>query len=347
MDDSASAVQRFVFSVLKIRKYIFITKIMIIIIMLSVGLNYYQLIAHAFQKEDLTNQIVAQAALSEEYQSAINPMLDLVRDYNDGHSQIKPTSDFYANIPTLLNATIVHIHGKLIELPPKETADGKTHFKYEIEYSITLVPYVLSAFLAIEGCLFLFFIFVTFSRKDFQERKFENTVIDHYYEGLIEPNQYYNNIKYDIENLKNILKKFNSFYHLLNQRHNKRTGIVINDEYDVQDLLHSILTLFFTDVQRESSVPYNAGSNSRIDFLIRDENIGIEVKMTRKGLKDKELGEQIIIDMHRYSSHQNCKDVLFFIYDPQHYIMNIDGLRNDIKKENSKLTPHLVIVPER
>lgn len=315
--------------------------------MLSVGLNYYQLIAHIFQKEDLTNQVIAQAALSEEYQRTINPMLDLVRDFNDGHSKIKPTSDFYANIPTLLNATIVHIHGKLIELSPRETDDGETHFKYNIEYSITLVPYVLSAFLAIEVCLFLFFIFITFSKKDFQERKFENKVVDHYYEGLIKSDQCYNNIKYDIENLKNILKKFNSFYHLLNQRHNGRAGFVINDEYDVQDLLHSILTLFFIDVHRESGVPYNAGSNSRIDFLIRDENIGIEVKMTRKGLKDKELGEQIIIDMHRYSSHQNCKDVLFFIYDPQYFIVNVDGLRNDIKKENSKIASHLVIVPER
>ena len=34
-----------------------------------------------------------------------------------------------------------------------------------------------------------------------------------------------------------------------------------------------------------------------MDFLLKNEEISIEVKMTRDGLKDKELGEQLIIDI--------------------------------------------------
>ena len=42
-----------------------------------------------------------------------------------------------------------------------------------------------------------------------------------------------------------------------------------------------------------------------MDFLLKDDEISIEVKMTRDGLKDKELGEQLIIDIAKYKEHPN------------------------------------------
>lgn len=47
--------------------------------------------------------------------------------------------------------------------------------------------------------------------------------------------------------------------------------------------------------------------SSRMDFLINGENIVIETKMTRNSLRDKQIGEELIIDIERYSVHLNCE----------------------------------------
>ena len=58
----------------------------------------------------------------------------------------------------------------------------------------------------------------------------------------------------------------------------------IADEYDVQDIFECFLYLFFDDIRKENSSPEFAGSNSKIDFILPKEKIGIEIKNTRKGL---------------------------------------------------------------
>ncbi len=59
-----------------------------------------------------------------------------------------------------------------------------------------------------------------------------------------------------------------------------------------------------------------------MDFLLKDDEIAIEVKMTRAGLKDKELGEQL-------KQHPNCKCLYCFVYDPDYIIRNPRGVEKD------------------
>ncbi len=70
-------------------------------------------------------------------------------------------------------------------------------------------------------------------------------------------------------------------------RYENRETLKIEDEYDVQDLLHALLLLYFDDVRAEDY----AGKSSRMDFLLKNERVVIEVKKTRLGLADKELGD--------------------------------------------------------
>ena len=84
----------------------------------------------------------------------------------------------------------------------------------------------------------------------------------------------------------------------------------MKDEYDVQDLLHALLRIFFKDIRPEEWVPSYAGSSSRMDFLLHQEEIVIEVKMTRDGLKQKELVDQLLIDIARYEKHPGCKTLI-------------------------------------
>ena len=65
----------------------------------------------------------------------------------------------------------------------------------------------------------------------------------------------------------------------------------------MQYLLNALLVLWFDDVRREEPTPSFGGKSSRIDFLLKKEKIGVEVKMTRQGLADKEVRDQLIIDI--------------------------------------------------
>jgi hypothetical protein len=134
--------------------------------------------------------------------------------------------------------------------------------------------------------------------------------------------------------LTNIFENFHSFGNQLKNRRANRSTINIVDEYDVQDLLHSILKLHFRDVREEEYTPSYAGSSARLDFLLKNENIIIEVKKTRTGLADKHIGEQLILDVAYYRNHPNCKALICFVYDPENKIKNPRGLEADLKKQS-------------
>jgi DpnII restriction endonuclease len=76
----------------------------------------------------------------------------------------------------------------------------------------------------------------------------------------------------------------------LRDRHEGRSTLEIEDEYDVQDLLHSLLRLHFDDVRSEEWTPSYAGGSGRMDFLLKVEQIVIEAKMARPGRSYQESG---------------------------------------------------------
>lgn len=133
--------------------------------------------------------------------------------------------------------------------------------------------------------------------------------------------------------LENLFSRFHNVARQLRSRHSDRNTLNISDEFDVQDLLHSLLKINFKDIRAEEWTPSYAGKSSRMDFLLKEEEIVIEVKMTREGLGEKEVGSQLLEDIGRYQEHSNCKTLLCFIYDPQGIIGNPDGLETDLNKE--------------
>ncbi|HBH50047.1 MAG TPA: hypothetical protein DDX98_15490 [Bacteroidales bacterium] len=140
-----------------------------------------------------------------------------------------------------------------------------------------------------------------------------------------------------------IVKLINSFHIIARQlinRYDKRDSLIINDEYDVQDLLNSLLHIEFDDVRPEEYTPSYAGSSTRMDFLLKNEKIVIEVKKTRKGLTDKEIGDQLILDSQHYKAHPDCKHLICFVYDPENRVQNPRGLENDL---NNLTTEDLIV----
>lgn len=147
--------------------------------------------------------------------------------------------------------------------------------------------------------------------------------------------------------LENLFEKFHTVANQLKRRHNGRETIRIKDEYDVQDLLESLFKLFFVDVRPEEWCPSYAGSSKRMDFLLKDQAIVVEVKMTRDGLDDKEIGEQLIIDIANYKQHPNCKQLYCFVYDPDCRIRNPRGIEKDLSGERDGISVFTYICPHQ
>jgi hypothetical protein len=102
-------------------------------------------------------------------------------------------------------------------------------------------------------------------------------------------------------------------------------------------LFHALLRIFFNDVRPEEWTPGYAGSSSGMDFLLHQEQIVIEVKLTREGLKQKELVDQLLVDITRYEEHPGCKTLICFVYDPAGWIENPTAVISDIEKVTVKL----------
>ncbi len=135
--------------------------------------------------------------------------------------------------------------------------------------------------------------------------------------------------------LEELFSKFHRVAQQLLKRHKNRETISIKDEYDVQNLLHALLHLYFEDIRPEEWTPSYAGGSARMDFLLKNEKTVVEVKMTRDSLKHKEVGEQLIIDIAKYSRHAECKTLVCFIYDPLHKIMNTSGFIRDLEQAST------------
>jgi hypothetical protein len=130
-----------------------------------------------------------------------------------------------------------------------------------------------------------------------------------------------------------ICDRFHLVAKQLLSRHDKRSTLIINDEHDVQDLLHSLLILFFDDVRPEEHTPSYAGGSSRMDFLLKQEAIVVE---TKYNLTNKQLADQLAVDYARYRTHPDCKTLICFVYDPNGRIENPRGLEADLNKLSTK-----------
>jgi hypothetical protein len=119
----------------------------------------------------------------------------------------------------------------------------------------------------------------------------------------------------------------------------------VDDEYDVQELLHALLVLEFDDVRPEEWTPSYAGGSSRMDFRLKKERIVVEVKRTRPTLTARGVRDQLLIDIGCYQAHPDCDLLFCFVYDPDGRISNPRGFENDLSNSSSGLAVHVLVRP--
>jgi hypothetical protein len=151
--------------------------------------------------------------------------------------------------------------------------------------------------------------------------------------------------------VKKVLARFDVVARQLRTRRNEkgtpRSTLKVSDEYDVQDLLHALLKVEFDDVRREEPTPSAGELSTRMDVLLVEAGIVVECKMTRRGLTAKALQKELILDVHGYATHPNCKTLVFFIFDRRHSITNPQALASAVEGTPSKFKIHVVICPKR
>jgi hypothetical protein len=149
----------------------------------------------------------------------------------------------------------------------------------------------------------------------------------------------------EIDAIKLLCSKFHSIARQLRQRHAQKPTLDVKDEYDVQDLMHALLEIFFSDIRPEETTPSFAGKSARMDFLLLDELVVLETKMTRPNLDGKKIGEELTLDIAKYQAHPKCKRLICFVYDPDGYIANPRGLENDLSGKRDELEVEVYVRP--
>lgn len=142
-----------------------------------------------------------------------------------------------------------------------------------------------------------------------------------------------------------IVDGFERFCRALARRPRSREALVIADEYDVQYLFNALLRASFEDVRPEEPTPSQGGGSARMDFLVKSERLVIELKMTREGLTDREVTDQLLIDIGRYQSHPSCATLFCFVYDPGFLLRNPRAIENDLTKPHGDLGVHVLVRP--
>ncbi|MBL8507167.1 MAG: hypothetical protein JNM11_01800 [Chitinimonas sp.] len=140
-----------------------------------------------------------------------------------------------------------------------------------------------------------------------------------------------------------LIKGLRRAMHPLTHRRKGAQPLSFANEYDMQDLLHALLRPWIQDIRPEEHTPSYAGSSTRMDFLLPAHKLVIETKYTRDQNHAKKIGDELIIDIAHYRKHQDCRVLWCVIYDPNHFIVNPEGLCGDLESSRTAGDGEMVV----
>ena len=145
-----------------------------------------------------------------------------------------------------------------------------------------------------------------------------------------------------LELLEKVARRLPISFAVMRRIVQKRPGIEVVDEYDVQRILQAILVTLFEEVEAEDPTPKKAGVSSRLDFLLKRERIAIETKMVGKNLTVARLHDDLAKDILYFRAHQDA-DILIFVYDPDRKIMNSAGFEAGLHSDSDEFPVRVVV----
>jgi REase_DpnII-MboI len=150
----------------------------------------------------------------------------------------------------------------------------------------------------------------------------------------------------DLSTTKKLCQRFHVVARQLRLRGEYRPTVNIEDEFDLQDLMHALLRVHFDDIGTDEWTPAYTDGASRTTFLLDHDRLAIVVKKTRTGLSRKDLMDQVRADVERYRARGRCTNLLCFIYDPDGRVGNPRGLENELSSTSEHFTVDVVVAPK-
>lgn len=121
----------------------------------------------------------------------------------------------------------------------------------------------------------------------------------------------------------------------LKHRRKGLPALHFDNEYDLQALFHALVRPWIKDIRTEEYTPSYAGGSTRVDFLLADYGLVVEMKFVRDSRHGKTVGNELVLDIGHYRVHPRCDALWAVVFDPGGFIENPDGLRNDLDGEHS------------
>jgi len=120
-----------------------------------------------------------------------------------------------------------------------------------------------------------------------------------------------------IESILAVIDGFPRSVGILSNRYDHRAPFPVDDEYDMQDLLHALLIPIVPDCVREDPASKVAGKSSKLDFTSKRYRLGIEAKFVRDAKHAPKVREELLIDEATYHTHPFVDTVIAFVFDPR------------------------------
>ena len=140
----------------------------------------------------------------------------------------------------------------------------------------------------------------------------------------------------ELDVLFKVIDKFTSAAKPLVNRRKGKERIELTDEYDIQDVLHAILKPFFPTLRSEEVVPGKSTKQFlKIDFLFQSIKAAVECKYIRDEAHARKITKELNDDIQTYGNHNDCKNLVFFIYDKEMHIPDPDALEETYTKKQT------------
>jgi len=150
------------------------------------------------------------------------------------------------------------------------------------------------------------------------------------------------------ELVREVLNNFsNAIQKMIKSRRKGHPEFKIEDEYDVQDILYVILKSIFSNLRDEDAIAKVGAKTTKIDLIIREERILVEVKMLKeKDTNETHFIEQLKVDFESYHECKWLRKLYCFVYDPYKKtrdISNFYDLNGDRSKGEHKFNVEVIL----
>jgi hypothetical protein len=128
----------------------------------------------------------------------------------------------------------------------------------------------------------------------------------------------------------------------LRQRWSTRPTFAIQDEHDLEDLVRSLLPLYFTDIRCRSRTPSYA-SSTRTDLLLQPHSLVVTAKHTGPSVLLAEIEQQLKEDIAFYRAVPECRMLWVYILDLQRHLQEPKDLEALWSQKDERLEVRCVI----